>query len=538
MADKQQDNSPAEDNVPVAEIRPERRFSITWVVPLVAIAIAGWLVYTTLAASGPVITISFVNAEGLVPEKTKIKYREIDIGTVKDIAIDSDLDGVIVTAELRKGAEKYLTDQTKFWIAKAHVSAKEVRDLGTLLSGAYIGIDPAVTGKMQSHFVGLERPPAVTSSRPGRFFVLSSESLGSLSIGSPVLYRQIEVGQVSDYRLEEDRSGVLIDIFIEAPFHELVRENSHFWNASGVRVNINKNGVEINSDSLISIFLGGITFDSPVQDQMEPAVAGETFQLFPGQQDIKDERYSVKTRYIAYFTDSVRGLVPGASVEFKGIRIGQVEEVLPEIDVLSSSFRVKTVLAIEPQRFTPENPGTDVVESMFPRLVERGLRAQLETDSFLTGQLYVKLDFHQQAPVAVIMPGDPYPQLPTVPSTLNQTIESFTRVLEKIKDLPMDEIGQELSATVNNLNETLKAVKTTLDTTTSDLSPAVTDTLEQFKSTTLNLEAAFDGDSVLQYRLQELLKELQTSSRSLRTLTDSLERRPQSIIFGKEEVKQ
>ena len=538
MADKKQETPLEENNVPFAELKSQRRFSITWLVPLVAIAIAGWLIYQTVSSSGPVITISFVNAEGLVREKTKIKYREVDIGTVRDISIADDLNGVIVTAELRKSAEKYLTDQTKFWIAKAHVSAKEVRDLGTLLSGAYIGIDPAVVGNQQRQFVGLERPPAITSSRPGRFFVLSSDSLGSLSIGSPILYRQIEVGQVTDYRLKQDRSGVLIDIFVEDPFHELVRENSHFWNASGIQVKLNNTGVEINSDSLISIFLGGITFNSPSQEQTEQASSGEIFQLYREQKDIKDDQYLIKTRFTAYFTDSVRGLEPGATVEFKGIRVGEVEQVVPEVDLAGNNFRVKTILAIEPRRMAPDAPEADNFESTLPLLVEHGLRAQLATDSFLTGQLYVNLDFHKQASDAMIIPGDPYPQIPTVPSTIYQTIAGLTRVLEKIEQVPMDEIGQELRATMDNMNQTLTALKTTLDSASDELSPAVTDTLDQINTTTRNLEAAFDGDSVLQYRLQELLKELQTSSRSVRSLTDYLERRPQSIIFGKEEVKQ
>lgn len=537
MPDKQQEQLPVEKNIPVAEIRPARRFSMTWLVPMITVLVAGWLVYTTLAAKGPTITISFLNAEGIEPQNTKIKYKEVEIGTVKDIDIAEDLNGVTVTAELRRGTEKYLTDQTKFWIAKAHVSAKEVRDLGTLLSGAYIGIDPVLEGNPQNDFVGLERPPAVSTSRPGRFFVLSAETLGSLSIGSTILYRQIEVGQVTDYHLKDDRSGVLIDIFVEAPFHDLVRENSHFWNSSGIRVNVNTSGVEISTDSLISVFLGGITFDSPLEDSMDPAATGELFQLHSDRKNIKDE-YTVKSRLVAYFSDSVRGLTPGASVEFKGIRIGKVEKIIPEIDINNGDLQVKTILAIEPRRISPDATAEETMKKTLPTLVSRGLRAQLATENFLTGQLYVDLDFHDNLPPGRILAGDPYPQLPTTTSTLSQTTKSITRVLEKLEQIPMDKIGAEMTRTVDNLNATLTAVKDTLDGANSNLAPALTDTLEQFRVTAVELQEGFDGDSVMQYQLQELLKELQRTSRSLRTLTDYLERKPQSIIFGKDEVKQ
>ncbi|MDT8421495.1 MAG: MlaD family protein [Desulfuromonadales bacterium] len=535
MAEEKPPAVPTDSSIPVAEIRSARRFSITWLVPLIALLIAGWLIYTTVASRGPTITIRFLNAEGLETENTKIKYKEVEIGTVKEIDIATDLDGVVVTAELKKGTEKYLTDQTRFWIAKAHVSVREVRDLGTLLSGAYIGVDPVLDGIPQRDFIGLERPPAVSNSRPGRFFVLSAESLGSLSIGSPILYRQIEVGQVTDYRLKSDSSGVLIDIFIEAPFHDLVRENSNFWNASGVRVNIDTSGVDVQSDSLITLFLGGIAFDSPLDDLMEPATAGETFQLRPDRDATRADRYTVKLYFTAYFDDPVHGLKPGAPVEFKGIQIGEVEKIVPEFDSLQGDFRIKTILVIKPQKMLAGFTAEQEFNRALPKLVARGLRAQLSTDNYLTGQLYVDLDFHQDVPAAEIVPGDPYPQLPTVSSGINQTTASIGRILKKLEQIPMEQIGSELSRTFDNLNQTLVSVKIALDSTNEDLGPALTATLEQFRQTSITLQKDFDGDSVLQYRLQELLQELQMTSRSLRTLADYLEREPQSIIFGKEE---
>jgi paraquat-inducible protein B len=534
MSEKPAEQAPAEAAIPFAEIRSTRRFSVTWLMPALTVLIAGWLVYTTVAARGPTITISFPSAEGLEPEQTRIKYKEVEIGTVRDIAIAENLDGVVVTAELRRGTEQYLTDQTRFWIVRARVSAKEVRDLGTLISGAYIAIDPVLEGRPRFDFVGLERPPAISTSRSGRYFVLSSESLGSLSIGSPVLYRQIEVGQVTDYRLQGDRAGVLIDIFVEAPFYDLVRENSHFWNASGIQVDINTGGVEIKTGSLISVFLGGIAFDSPVAAPMAAAGAGETFQLYPDRKHIKD-KHIASSRLVAYFSDSVRGLAPGAPVEFKGIRIGEVEAILPETDLLTGAFRIKTILAIEPQRIAPNATAEQIMRNTFPRLIARGLHAQLASEHLLSDQLYVALDFQEPAPLAAPLADDPYPQIPTSPSTLSQATQSISNVLAKLEQLPAEQIGSELRTTLNSLQETLTAVKTTLNRADNELSPALVDTLEQFRKTTVALQTGFDEDSGLHYSLRELLSELRMTSRSLRTLADTLERKPQSIFFGKDE---
>ena len=191
----------------------KHQISIVWFVPLVALLIGGWLVYKTLSEKGPTVTISFKSAEGLEAGKTKIKYKNVELGQVKKIHLTPDLAGVLVEAELVKEAEDFLSANTRFWVVRARVAAGQVSGLGTIFSGAYIGLDPGKPGLPASQYVGLETPPVVTTDLPGRHFRLYAKRLGSLDIGAPVYYRQIKVGQVVSYKLNEDGGAIEADPF-------------------------------------------------------------------------------------------------------------------------------------------------------------------------------------------------------------------------------------------------------------------------------------------------------------------------------------
>ena len=158
--------SDMKSNINEAVIRKKKSFSIVWFIPIVALLIGGWLVYKAISEKGPVITISFESAEGLEAGKTKIKYKDVEVGVVESITLNKNLASVIVTAELKKGATPYLTDQTRFWVVRARLSAGEVSGLGTLFGGAYIGVDPSEAGTPLRTFKGLEMPPVVTTSAP------------------------------------------------------------------------------------------------------------------------------------------------------------------------------------------------------------------------------------------------------------------------------------------------------------------------------------------------------------------------------------
>ena len=267
-------------DVPEVEVAERRGLSIVWLIPLVAGAIALWLGYSTLRDQGPSVTISFENAEGLEADKTKVKYKDVEVGVVEDVAISEDLSQIIVTARMHKEAEPYMNDGTRFWIVRPRVGAGGVSGLGTLLSGAFIEVDPG-SGAATTAFEGLEEPPPIRSDEAGRRYELHAEKLGSVARGSPVYYRSVEVGQVLGYELADDKENMVIDIFVAAPHDQLVRDNSRFWNASGIDVSVGAEGVNVAVELLQALLAGGIAFDTPAIGRPgEPAAADTVFPLF------------------------------------------------------------------------------------------------------------------------------------------------------------------------------------------------------------------------------------------------------------------
>ncbi len=537
MSDRQQ----IEEQATPAKIQVSRAFSLVWIVPMVALLIGAWLTFQAISEKGPSITISFVSAEGLEAGKTKIKYRDVDIGQVEQITLSKDLSHVTVTAKLDKGSEQYLTDQTKFWVVRAQIRGGSVSGLGTFLSGAYIGIDPSKTGTPTQTFTGLEVPPVVTLNQPGRHFRLKADSLGSLNIGAPVYYRQIQVGQVVSYGFGRDGKEVDVQVFIEAPHHVRVTENTRFWNASGVDVTLNAQGLKVHTQSMISIVGGGIAFDLPNDTPPgKEAQKDTTFRLYPDFSSIQEKSYSVRSYWMLLFDQSVRGLSVGAPVEVYGIKVGEVVNLDLEFDADIKKFQIPVIVAIEPERIRVVNrkdatKTEDDHKALIEWLVEqRGLRAQLQTGNLLTGQLMVNLAFFPESPKMTLGQQDGYLVVPTIAGSFEQLQESLIKIIGHIEKVPFDQIGSDLRQVLQTTQSTLQQIGGLAGKLNRETTPQLQATFTELQKTLIDLQRTLGKDSPLKYTTQKTLEELTQTLRSLRDLVDTLENRPQSIIFGKE----
>jgi paraquat-inducible protein B len=519
-----------------AVVRTKKGISIVWVVPLVAILIGGWLAYKAITEKGPSITITFETAESLEAGKTKIKYKDVEVGKVESINVSEDLTHIVVTAELVKGAKQYLTENTRFWVVRPRVVAGEVSGLGTLFSGAYIGVDPGKSGAPARNFKGLEIPPVVTGDQPGRHFALRAQRLGSLDIGSPIYYRQIKVGQVVGYELEEDKKTIRFRVFIDAPHHELVRENTKFWNAAGVDVDISAEGIQVQMESLASLLLGGIAFDVPTNlASGGPAQEDQVFILYSRHEDILEIKTAEMHRWILEFEGSVRGLSVGAPVEFKGIKFGEVTHIMAEFDMETLSPRIRVFIATEPEVFEVVGDETRISEvEKLEKLVEKGMRAQLKTGSLLTGHLFVDLDFHPDAPPAQIKYDGVYPELPTVPAPLEEITKSVTKIVDKLDQIPLEQIGNDLRDTMAHLNKSTEQLQKLMQNINEKVAPAATATLEKTETTLTKVGRLLDAESPTGYELKRALSELANAAHNINLLTDYLERHPESLVYGKE----
>jgi paraquat-inducible protein B len=535
------------EHAPKAVVKKGRSLSIIWVVPIVALLIGGWLAFKAWSEKGPVITIAFETAEGLEAGKTKIKFKDVEVGKVTAIELSEDLAGVIVTAEVNKTATKYMRDKTQFWVVRARVAAGEVTGLGTLFSGAYIGCNPSEEGKDIRHFKGLEKPPVVTAGMPGRHFVLKSETLGSLDIGSPVYYRGIKVGQVVEYDFDALAEAVNVRVFIDAPYHEKVRQNTRFWNASGIDFKLDTEGVSVNTHSLVSIMLGGVAFDLP--EYMEPVEQAEedrAFQLYAVREEIEERTYTIKRHYVMYFDQNVRGLEPEAPVEIRGLKIGKVLDVKLEVNADALTVRVAVFVEIEPERVDVViednvatsgymNIATDKEASeALAQMVKKGLRAQLKTGNLLTGQLYVDLDFYPDAKPESIVKHDGYEVMPTLPAPLEQIAQRVNNILKMVEKLPIEQIGADLHKSIKSLDKTLQAAERVAGGVNTDVLPGLKESLDEFQATMDGIQQTLGPDSALDYNARTVMSEMAATIRSLRSLIEYMERNPKSVIFGKE----
>jgi paraquat-inducible protein B len=546
-------------------IEGSRGFSAIWLIPLVALLVGGWLVYKTYDEKGPEITITFKSAEGIEAGKTLIKHKDVTIGLINEVKLNEDFSSVTLQASLVKGVGKYLTPSAQFWVVRPRLSLQGVSGLGTLVSGAYLELEPGKQGKQKKEFSGLESPPLVRSDSQGIRILLTTPTLGSLAIGSPVYYRGIPVGEVLGYDLSEQKRSVHIHAFIKAPYHWMVRENTLFWSVSGVDVSFSADGVRVQTSTLASLLLGGLAFETPeTLEESQPAVDESVFPLHPDKQSITENAYSQKIPFLLYFSGSVRGLKLGAPVEFRGIKIGTVTDIKMEFEREQTNFRVAVLVQIEPERVAEinekgESSSMGTPYELLETLVERGLRAQLETGSYLTGQLFVNLTLKPNTPIRLVGGDKRFPELPTVPTNLEEISTFAFDFLAKLQKLPLDEIGQELIATLQGVNKTVNApeiLKTIRsldhalialrDTTMKmdgiiepvgreieDAAGAAQVALQRSDELMALMMDVVGPDAPLNYRVLELSQELTSTSRSIRSFIDSMNRKPEALVFGK-----
>lgn len=533
--------------LPQAVAAPKRRWlpSLVWVVPIVAAVVGVWIATQAIVAKGPTITISFKTAEGLEAGKTKLRYKNVDVGTVRHIAVSRDLSGVIVTAEMAKQAEAFLVDDTQFWVVRPRVSGGSVSGLSTLLSGAYIGVAAGKSQEERRDFVGLEVTPVVIAGLAGRQFELRGDEIGSLDVGSPVYFRRIQVGQVVAFQLDKDGRSVIVKVFVNAPYDQYVTTSTRFWHASGFDITLDASGLRVDTQSLASIIAGGIAFQAPTDLPVAPPAEANT--LFALSADrvtaMKQPDREVQT-YLVYFNESLRGLAPGAPVDFRGIVVGEVKSLGLEYDRESTLFRFPVEINIYPERMRSRyRPGAQQVRpdervghALLDRLVARGFRAQLKSANLFTGQLFIAFDFFPEAPKAKMNWSKTPPELPTVSGGgLDELEATLTHIAKKLDKLPLETLAAELEKSLNSLNIALQSADKLVNRLDTEVAPEVRKTLEDTRKALGDARATLSADAPLQQDLRDALRELSRAAQSLRTLTDYLERHPEALIRGKKE---
>jgi paraquat-inducible protein B len=393
---------------------------------------------------------------------------------------------------------------------------------------------------------------------PGRQFVLHAADVGSLDPASPIFYRRMQVGQVTSTELDPDGKGVTVKVFIRAPFDRYVKTNTIFWHASGIDLTLNASGVKINTESMVSILLGGISFQTPEGGlEAPPAGPGSAFPLF-ATRDEALKHVETAVPFVLVFKESVRGLVVGAPVDLRGVTVGEVTKIDVSLDTNRSQFSIPVQIQFYPGRLSAQGGGKfpqgapQDTRQLLDALVAHGLRAEIRSGSLLTGQLYVGLDFVAKArPAKIDWSSDP-PQLPTIPGSMEQLQKKLIQIIEKIEKLPLNELAGDAGKTVRSLDSALKSADTLIKNLDGAVIPEarsvltearqsledVRKTLGEARKTLGGANQVLSSDAPVQLDLRDTLQEVSRAAQSLRVLGDYLEQHPEALIRGKREDKQ
>jgi paraquat-inducible protein B len=537
---------PAPDASPLPAPKLERRRdwlpSLIWLIPIVAALVGITLVAKLLLDRGPEITLSFKSAEGLEAGKTAVKYKEVQIGTVQSISLARDRLTVNVTVQLKKEASSFTAEDTRYWVVRPRLDTSGISGLSTLFSGAYIGADAGVSEETKREFTGLEVPPIVTRDSEGQQYLVHAKDIGSLDIGSPVYFRRVKVGQVAAYELDSDGRGVTMRIFVNAPYDKFVGANTRFWQASGIDAQLSASGFTVHTQSIATILLGGIAFQSP--DDVMGKVASENAEFTLARDEItamKDPDGPAQT-LLLYFNQSLRGLSPGAAVDFRGVVIGEVKSIGVEFDRAERDFRMPVLVQVYPDRLRRKQGDPGPVSNVTQQqrlqfLINKGLRAQLRNGNLLTGQVYVALDFFPKLPKVDVDTTKAVIELPTVPSSLDEIQSQVQEIATKLNKVPYEQIAADLRKTLATLSKTLTSAESVARNLDTNVAPELTAALKDVRKTVNSAERTLAEDSPLQQDMHQTLQELTRAAGSIRVLSDYIERHPESLLRGKPDDK-
>jgi paraquat-inducible protein B len=558
-------SSPAEP-LPSARVATHRHISPIWIVPIVAAVLVAYLAYTTLRARGPTITVTFETANGLREEQTQVKHKSVPLGTVEAIELGDDARHVIVHLRMNARARDMLTEDARFWVVRPRLSAGVLAamqtSLETLVSGAYIELEPGTKGKQRrEEFEGLEQPPAVRSGEPGTVFTLRTEELGSLGSGSPIMHRHVNVGEVLDQRLDGETGAVTVRAFVRAPHDALVREATLFWNASGLAVGMGADGLHVEVESMRTMFSGGIVFRTPDSAKQSPrARSGQSFKLYDNEASAELYLFGPTVSYVTYFHDSVEGLSVGSAVQMFGIQVGNVTDRELVADPYGEEKHpiVRVVFALQPERAL-EGPSTRALERDAMRAhVLDGLRVVLETRSMITGEKALALSYLPDHAPSEVREEDGMLVLPSQSRGFGALTDALSDVATRLNRIPYEEIGRNLSRSLASVDRTLSGpelrdalvkLAATLDEVRglahearAGLGPAferlphIADELEQAAGHANDLLGSVgDVDSDFRRGAVRLMDQVTDVARSIRLLADFLSAHPETLIRGRKE---
>jgi len=540
----------------IPEVAESTKFNFItsiWIVPFIAMVIAGWLAYQYYAERGPEIRILFETNEGLQAGQSQIKYRNVPVGLITKVELEKDGDGVVVVARMDKSVTPFLNEHAKFWIVKPEFGLTGVTGLDTLISGTYVQMYSKKGKELKKDFHGLNY--AYRDDSGGKYFVLRTEKGdNAVKKGTPVYLQNIEVGKVEYVLLGLDKVTVEVIIFIKKPYVPYVHTDSKFWIRNTMNATLNNGSLDVQVAPLQDLIQGAIEFSSDGRDSKRTVPDIFTFKLYASKNEISKKHigHGRKHRemFILQTEKSIANLRVGAPVRYEGFDVGKVRDIDLRYDAGTHLMHGRVGVEIDTSVFADGNDVNDTGMERFETAVKEGMRAQIATLNPVTGNLYVKLVFGVDDENRSIVHDGKYAYLPTIDHISGNIMASASEILEKINNLPLeklvaslDRVIEESREPIANANEVLNDLKKSvhdLNAMTSRTSfKAMPDKVERtLEELTRTLKTAkktmkgYDSNSLVTHQITATLKTVKKTSEEMQEFLEMLNRKPNSLIFG------
>jgi paraquat-inducible protein B len=518
-----------------------------WLVPALAAMIALSVFFERVAREGPDVVITFKSAQGIEPGRTPVRYKDVQIGVVKAVDLSADYRSAEVTVRITRKAASLITQGASFWVVRPRIGLTEVSGLGTLFSGNYIAFERGNANSPQRRFAGLDNAIVVAADTPGRRFMLRSRDALRVDTGLPVYYLGMQVGQVISCDVAPDGRGVDVQVFVNAPYDRHVRPSTRFWNASGIDVGMRGGELSLRTESLLALMVGGIAFED-AGDAATPG-EGETgstrFTLFRDRDTALARDDSAAQRYALFFDEPVEGVKRGAPVMLLGVRAGEVKDVTLSADRRTGRVRARLEVTFAPERAlgspAAEATPTDARALLDAMVTRRGLRAQLRTANLLTGQRYVAFDFFPGVAAARVDRASATPVIPAVPSMLPAFEAKLGHLLDKLDTLPLADALADARGVMQEAKSAFAGVKTLAGDVDREALPEFASTMQDARRALESAQRMMDNasstlvgpDAPGQRNLRAALEEIARAAKAMRTLANSIERHPSSLVWGR-----
>ncbi|WP_462159858.1 intermembrane transport protein PqiB [Pseudoalteromonas sp. GB56] len=540
-----------------ATIQAAKKISPIWLIPLLALFVGAWMLLQYQLDKGQTIYIKMANAEGIVAGKTEIKVRSVKIGVVDAIRLGDSRDHVIVRAQIDKHYDSLLTEDAKIWVVRPRIDETGVSGFSTLLSGVYLEFSPGESKRTVIRFNLLDEPALIGNDVEGARFKLSSRNAEVLEVGTGVYYKGYKVGQIETANFEWDKQQMRYGLFINAPYENLVTLNTIFWVQSGIEVDLSADGISVKTGSLSKLIKGGISLGIPDGDAPGPLVSeGHTFSLSESYSSALEQRFYDFEHYLIQFEQSIRGLREGAPVEYRGMRVGTVEQVPAQVLIdgapahfSDSSVSVPVLIRIEFGRlYRDTQMAREYWSNSLQGWLNQGLRASLKPGNLLTGAVYVDLDMYPDMEPGVLAKRGDFTVFPSTSSGISALANQVNDVLNKVKNLQVESSLEQFEQTMANYEALATDMRTFMNdpstrTLAADISKDMADisqSMRQFEESMEQFEitmASFQNGSQMYQELQSTLEQVRRLMDELQPLSRGLNEQPNMLIFDKDLAK-